>query len=46
MDIVELPDRMVLLQLIPQNTAPFDDGPILDSVRLLDATTPAASPAP
>jgi hypothetical protein len=45
MDIVELPDRMVLLQLIPQNTAPFDDRPILDSVRFLDATTPAPSPA-
>ena len=46
MDIVELPDRMVLLQLIPQNTAPFDDRPILDSVRFLFATTPATSPTP
>ena len=46
MDIVELPERMVLLQLVPQNTAPFDGRPILDSVRFLDATTPAASPAP
>lgn len=46
MDIVELADRMVLLQLIPQTSAPFDARPVLDSVRFLDATSPEASPVP
>ena len=44
MDVVELPDRTILLQLIHQTQSPIDDRAILDSIRFLDTIADAASP--